>query len=140
MVAHASIHGNTAKVAHRVAEALRAKGVEVREIDLCRSDVSEAVSQAFRYGKMVLCASSYDSGVFPPMHIFLYKLGIKGYQSRRVALVENGTWAPTAGKTMHGMLETMKNIDLVEPTLTIRSAWKEEYEEQLQTLVESISL
>ena len=140
LVAHASIHGNTAKVAHRVAEALRAKGMEVREIDLCRSDVSEAVSQAFRYGKMVLCASSYDSGVFPPMHIFLYKLGIKGYQSRRVALVENGTWAPTAGKTMRGMLETMKNINIVEPTLTIRSAWKEEYEEQLQTLVESISL
>ena len=74
------------------------------------------------------------------MHIFLYKLIIKGYQSRRVALVENGTWAPTAGKTMRGMLETMKNINIVAPTLTIRSAWKEEYEEQLQTLVESISL
>ena len=138
LVAHASIHGNTAKVAHRVAEALRAKGMEVKEIDLCRSDVSEAVSQAFRYSKMVLCASSYDSGVFPPMHIFLYKLGIKGYQSRRVALVENGTWAPTAGKTMRSMLETMKNIDIADPTLSIRSAWKEEYEEQLQTLVENI--
>ncbi len=140
LVAHASIHGNTAKVAHRVAESLRAKGMEVQEIDLCRSDISEAVSQAFRYGKMILCASSYDSGVFPPMHIFLYKLGIKGYQSRCVALIENGTWAPTAGKTMRGMLETMKNITIVEPMLTIRSAWKEEYEEQLQTLMKSISL
>ena len=75
---------------------------------------------------MVLCASSYDAGVFPPMHIFLYKLGIKGYQSRRIGLVENGTWAPTAGKTMRAMLETMKDITILSPMLTIRSAWKEE--------------
>ena len=138
LVAYASIHGNTAKVAKRIAEILRTKGVEVKEIDLCRTDVSEAVAQAFCYGKMVLCASSYDAGVFPPMHVFLYKLGIKGYQSRRVALVENGTWAPSAGKTMRGMLEAMKDIQIVEPTLTIRSAWKEEYQEQLDALIDSI--
>ncbi len=138
LVAYASIHGNTAKVAKRIAEILRANNVDVKEIDLCRTDVSEAVAQAFCYGKMVLCASSYDAGVFPPMHVFLYKLGIKGYQSRQVALVENGTWAPSAGKTMRSMLEAMKDIQIVEPMLTIRSAWKEEYQEQLDTLINSI--
>ena len=138
LVAYASIHGYTAKVAKRVADMIRTKGLEVKEIDLCRTDVSEAVAQAFCYGKMVLCASSYDAGVFPPMHVFLYKLGIKGYQSRKVALVENGTWAPSAGKTMRSMLEEMKDVQIVEPMLTIRSAWKEEYQEQLDTLIDSI--
>ena len=138
LVAYASIHGNTAKVAKRIAEILRMNSVEVKEIDLCRTDVSEAVAQAFCYSKMVLCASSYDAGVFPPMHVFLYKLGIKGYQSRRVALVENGTWAPSAGKTMHGMLETMKDIQIVEPMLSIRSAWKEEYQTILDDLIEAV--
>ena len=138
LVAHASIYGNTAAVAHCIAEQLRTKGVEVREIDLCRSDISEAVSQAFRYGKMVLCAASYDGGVFPPMHAFLYKLGIKGYQSRRVGVVENGTWAPTAGKTICSMLQQMKNIEIASPILTIRSTWKEDYQQDLDALVEGV--
>ena len=109
--------------------------MEVKEIDLCSSDISEAVSQAFRFGKMVLCAASYDGGVFPPMHAFLYKLGIKGYQSRRVGIVENGTWAPTAGKTICSMLQQMKNIDIISPILIIRSAWKEDYLQDLDALV-----
>ena len=138
LVAYASIHGNTAKVAKNIAETLRTNGMKVKEIDLCRTDLSEAVAQAFCYGKMVLCASSYDAGVFPPMHVFLYKLGIKGYQSRQVALVENGSWAPSAGKTMRGMLEAMKEIQIVEPMVTIRSAWKEEYQEELNKLIDSI--
>jgi flavorubredoxin len=138
LVAYASIHGNTSKVAQNIAETLRTNGMKVKEIDLCRTDVSEAVAQAFCYGKMVLCASSYDAGVFPPMHVFLYKLGIKGYQSRQVALVENGSWAPSAGKTMRGMLEAMKEIQIVEPMVTIRSAWKDEYQEELNTLIDSI--
>ena len=138
LVAHASIHGHTAQVAQRIAEELRARGEEVVLIDLCRSDVSEAVSQASKYDKMVLCASSYDAGLFPPMHTFLHKLSIKGYQSRRVALVENGTWAPTAGKVMCHMLETMKNIQIVSPVLTIRSAWKEENQETLDQLLKEL--
>ena len=138
LVAHASIYGNTAAVAHCIADRLRSKGVEVKEIDLCRSDMSEAVSQAFRYGKMVLCAASYDGGVFPPMHEFLHKLGIKGYQSRRVGIVENGTWAPTAGKTICSMLQQMKNIEIVSPVLTIRSTWKEEYQQDLEMLVSEL--
>ena len=138
LVAHASIYGNTAAVAHYIAEQLRSNGMEVKEIDLCRSDVSEAVSQAFRFGKIVLCAASYDGGVFPPIHEFLYKLGIKGYQSRRVGIVENGTWAPTASKTICSMLQQRKNIDMVTPILTIRSAWKEDYQQDLDALVAGV--
>ena len=138
LVAHASIHGHTAQVAQRIAEELRARGEEVVLFDLCRSDASEAVSQAFKYDKMVLCASSYDAGLFPPMHTFLHKLSIKGYQSRRVALVENGTWAPTAGKVMCHMLEAMKNIQIVSPILTIRSAWKESNQETLDQLLNEL--
>ena len=138
LVAHASIYGNTAAVAQSLCDTMRSKGMEVNEIDLCRSDMSEAVSQAFRFGTMVLCAASYDGGVFPPMHEFLYKLGIKGYQSRRVGIVENGTWALTAGKTICSMLEQMKNIDIVSPILTIRSAWKEEYQQDLNALISEL--
>ena len=138
LVAHASIHGHTAQVAQRIAEELRARGEEVVLFNLCRSDTSEAVSQAFKYDKMVLCASSYDAGLFPPMYTFLHKLGIKGYQLRRVALVENGTWAPSAGKVMCHMLEAMKNIQIVSPILTIRSAWKEENQETLDQLFKEL--
>ena len=138
LVAHASIYGHTAQVAQRIADQLRERGEEVMLFDLCRSDASEAVSQAFKYDKMVLCASSYDAGLFPPMHTFLHKLSIKGYQSRRVALVENGTWAPTAGKTICSMLEQMKNIEIVSPVLTIRSAWKEDYQQDLEMLVSEL--
>ena len=138
LVAHASIHGHTAQVAQRIADQLRERGEEVMLFDLCRSDASDAVSQAFKYDEMVLCASSYDAGLFPPMHTFLHKLSIKGYQSRRVALVENGTWAPTAGKVMRGMLEAMKNIHILSPVLTIRSAWKEEDQEALDQLLNEL--
>ena len=135
LIAHASIHGHTAMVAQRIADRLCACGVEVALVDLCRCDLSEAVSLAFKYDKMVLCASSYDAGLFPPMYVFLYKLGSKGYQSRRVALVENGTWAPTAGKVMRGMVEAMEDIEVVSPTLTIRSAWKKENDAVLVELI-----
>lgn len=135
LIAHASIHGHTAKVAERIAHHLRNNNVDITLLDLCRTDASEAISQAFKYDKMVLCASSYDAGVFPPMYMFLYKLSNKNYQSRRVALVENGTWAPTAGKTMRTMLEGMKDIEIISPMLTIRSAWKEEYHAILDELI-----
>lgn len=135
LIAHASIHGHTAQVALRIAECLRADGVEVRMIDLCRTDPSEAVSLAFKYDRMVLCASSYDAGLFPPMYVFLHRLGLKGYQSRRVALVENGTWTSTAGRVMRSMVEAMKDIELISPMLSIRSAWKSEYDAVLAELI-----
>ena len=125
-VAYASIHGGTAAAAHRLAEILEAKGApKVAVSDLSRCDMAEAVEDAFRYSRMVVCASSYDADVFPPMHDFLHHLKIKNFQQRRVAIVENGSWAPTAGKVMRTMLESMKSIDIVEPVVTIRSRMKD---------------
>jgi flavorubredoxin len=94
----------------------------VELIDLCRTDVSVAVAEAFRMKRMVLAASSYDGGLFTPMYEFLHRLQIKGYKGRRVGLIENGSWAPSAGRVMKEMLAEMKDIDLVEPMVTIRSA------------------
>ena len=121
-VAYASIHGGTAVAANRLAEMLREKGAKkVVVTDLSRCDMAEAVEDAFRYSHMVVCAASYDADVFPPMHDFLHHLKIKNFQNRKVAIMENGSWAPTAGRVMRGMLESMKNIEIVEPMVTIRS-------------------
>lgn len=125
-VAYASIHGGTAVAANRLAEILREKGApKVVVTDLSRCDMAEAVEDAFRYSHMVVCAASYDADVFPPMHDFLHHLKMKAYQKRRVAIVENGSWAPTAGRVMRAMLEGMKEIEIVEPVVTIRSRMKE---------------
>lgn len=126
LVAYASIHGGTAVAANRFADILREKGApKVVVTDLSRCDMAEAVEDAFRYSHMVVCAASYDADVFPPMHDFLHHLKLKNYQNRKVAIVENGSWAPTAGRVMRGMLEGMKNIEIVEPMVTIRSRMKE---------------
>lgn len=125
-VAYASIHGGTAVAANRLAGILREKGApKVVVTDLSRCDMAEAVEDAFRYSHMVVCAASYDADVFPPMHDFLHHLKMKNYQKRRVAIVENGSWAPTAGRVMRAMLEGMKEIEIVEPVVTIRSRMKE---------------
>jgi len=126
LVAYASIHGNTAKAAKKLAEILSAKGAaKVVVTDLSRDDMAEAVEDAFRYDKVVLAAASYDGGLFPCMEDFLHHLKAKGYQKRKVALLENGTWAPSAGKCMKAILETMKNIAICEPMVTIKSTMKE---------------
>ena len=124
-IAYASIHGGTKKVAEKLAEILREKGApKVSIADLCRDDMAEAVEDAFRMSKLVVAAASYDADVFPPMHDFLHHLKLKAYQKRRVGIIENGSWAPCAGRIMKGMLETMKEIEIVEPIVTIRSAMK----------------
>ena len=124
-IAYASIHGGTKKVAEKLAEILREKGApKVSIADLCRDDMAEAVEDAFRMSKLVVAAASYDADVFPPMHDFLHHLKLKAYQKRRVGIIENGSWAPCAGRIMKGMLETMKEIEIVEPMVTIRSAMK----------------
>lgn len=134
-IAHASIHGNTAKAAEKLKEILEEAGAEkVAIADLCREDMHEAVEDAFRYDRLVLAASSYDAGVFPPMAKFLHHLKTKNYQKRTVAIMENGSWAPTAARTMKAELEGMKNIELVEPTITIKSAMKPENVEQMKEL------
>lgn len=137
-VAYASIYGGTAEVALKIADTLRNLGVEVITADLARCDASQALADAFRMSRMVLCASSYDAGVFPPMHHFLHHLKMKNFQNRRVALVENGSWAPTAGRVMRSMLEEMKNIEIVEPVVTIKSRMKAEDAEAIEALVKSI--
>ena len=138
-IAHASIHGNTAAAAERLVEILKAKGcTKVAISDLCRDDLGEAIEDAFRYGKMVCMASSYDAGVFPPMYDFLHHLDIKAYQRRRVALVENGSWAPSAAKTMRPMLEAMKQVEVVEPVVTLRGKMKETDIPALEALAEAI--
>ena len=125
-IAYASIHGNTAYAAEQFAEMLRNKGVDnVVITDLSRCDIAEAVEDAFRYDRMVLAAASYDAGVFPIMQDFLHHLQPKAFQNRTVGLIENGSWAPTAAKTMRNILETMKNITIVEPVVTIKSVLKE---------------
>ena len=125
-VAYASIHGGTAAAANRLAQILREKGApKVVVADLSRCDMAEAVEDAFRYSHMVVCATSYDADVFPPMHDFLHHLKLKNYQSRKVAIVENGSWAPTAGRVMRAMLEGMKNIAILDTMVTIRSRMKD---------------
>lgn len=125
-IAYASIHGNTAYAAEQFAEMLRNKGVDnVVITDLSRCDIAEAVEDAFRYDRMVLAAASYDAGVFPIMQDFLHHLQAKAFQNRTVGLIENGSWAPTAAKTMRNILETMKNITIVVPVVTIKSVLKE---------------
>ena len=125
-IAYASIHGNTAYAAEQFAEMLRNKGVDnVVITDLSRCDIAEAVEDAFRYDRMVLAAASYDAGVFPIMQDFLHHLQAKAFQNRTVGLIENGSWAPTSAKTMRNILETMKNITIVEPVVTIKSVLKE---------------
>ncbi|MDE5849089.1 MAG: MBL fold metallo-hydrolase [Muribaculaceae bacterium] len=125
-IACASIHGNTLEAAEYLAEELRRLGVkDVFVADLTRLDISEAVAEAFKYPKAVFCASSYDAGLFTPMHTFLHVLAAKGYCNRKAAIVENGSWAPSAGKVMCAMLSEMKAIDVMPDTLTIRGAFKE---------------
>ena len=124
-IAFASIHGGTAAAAEKLAKILRAKGApKVSVADLSRDDMAEAVEDAFRMSKLVVAASSYDSGVFPPMYDFLHHLQIKSFQKRRVAIVENGSWAPSAGRVMRAMLSEMKELEIVEPMVTIRSRMK----------------
>lgn len=138
-VAYASIHGNTAVAAKQFAEMLREKGaVKVTVSDLSRSDMAENVEDAFRYNKLVLASASYDGGVFPVMQDFLLHLKAKNYQNRTIAIIENGSWAPSAARTMKGILETMKNLTVLDNIVTIKSTVKPETVTVLETLADDI--
>ena len=138
-IAYASIHGGTRKAAEKLAEILRAKGApKVSVADLSRDDMAEAVEDAFRMSKLVVAAASYDGDVFPPMYDFLHHLKLKTYQKRRVGILENGSWAPSAGRVMKGMLEQMKEIEIVEPIVTIRSTLKQGDIPALEALADAI--
>lgn len=126
LIAVASIHGNTMEAANKLADLLRAKGVEkVVVSDLAREDMAEVIEDAFRYDRMILAAASYDGGVFSCMKDFLYRLQAKAYQNRKVGIVENGSWGPTAARAMKEILATMKNLTVSENVVTIRSTMKE---------------
>ncbi|MBO5341529.1 MAG: FprA family A-type flavoprotein [Lachnospiraceae bacterium] len=139
LVAYASIYGNTAGAAKKIAEMLKEKGAKkVAVTDLARDDMAEALEDAFRYDKMVLACSTYDGGIFPCMEDFLSHLKAKNYQKRTVALIENGTWAPMAGKKMREALEGMKEVTVLEQTVTIRSAVKEDTLAALDALADAL--
>lgn len=138
-IAYASIHGGTAAVAHRLAEILREKGAKkVSVADLSRDDMAEAVEDAFRMSRLVVAASSYDAGVFTPMHDFLHHLQIKSFQKRRIGIIENGSWAPSAGRVMRAMLSEMKELEIVEPMVTIRSRMKQTDLPALEALADAL--
>lgn len=138
-IAHASIHGNTAEAAAKLKEILLAKGCKkVAICDLCREDQAEAIEDAFKYGKMVLAASSYDAGLFPPMYDFIHHLQLKTWQKREVALIENGSWAPSAGRVMTQMMQEMKDITIKGDLVTLRGKMKSTDIPALEALADAI--
>lgn len=139
LVAYSSIYGHTKQAAEELGEKLQANGVDVTVMDLARCDLAEAVAQAFRYSKLVLAAPSYNGDVFPFTRCFIEHLTERNYQNRTVAIIENGTWAPTAGRVMRKMLENSKNLTLLDQTVTIKSALNDASRAQLDALAEALS-
>ena len=138
-IAYASIHGNTAKAAKKLAEMLEEKGAKrVAIADLSRDDLAEAVEDAFRHDKLVVASSTYDGGLFPCMEDFLLHLKAKNFQKRTVGIMENGSWAPMAGKKMREILEGMKDITICEPVVTIKSTMKEDTVKVMDELAEKL--
>ena len=138
-IAYASIHGNTADAARKMAKLLEENGAKKVAIsDLTRDDMAEAIEDAFRYDKIILAASSYNAEVFPPMEQFLNHLKSKNYQNRKVGIIENGTWAPSAARTMKDILSKMKNITICEKTVTIMSKMNEESVAKMEELAKNI--
>ena len=140
LVAYASIHGNTRKAAQLLGEMLKENGAEkVVVSDLAREDMAEVIEDAFRYDRMIVMAPTYDAGVFPVMEDFLRHLKAKNYNSRKVGIVENGSWAPMAGKVMRGILDEMKNITYCDTTVTIKSALNADSTEALKALAKEMA-
>ncbi|MBR6046214.1 MAG: FprA family A-type flavoprotein [Ruminococcus sp.] len=139
-IACASIHGNTLAAAEKLKEMLEARGAEkVSLSDLTRDDLAEAIEDAFRYDRLVLMSASYDGGVFPIMEDLLCHLRAKNYQNRKIAIVENGSWAPSAGRVIKGYTEQLKNITMIEPMVTIKSALNSESEAALAKLADALT-
>lgn len=137
LIAYASIHGNTKEAAYKLAESIGNRE-KVILTDLSREDMSKAIGDAFRYDRMVVAAPTYDGGMFPVMEDFLRHLKGKAYQKRKVGIIENGSWAPLAGKLMKGLLEEMKEIEIIEPIVTVNSALNEESTKAVETLAKAL--
>ncbi len=138
LVACASIHGNTKNAALKMVEILKEKGANAEFIDITRADTAKAVSEAFKYSKLILAASSYDGGMFMPMNDYLSRLAHKNFQNRKVGIIENGSWAPISGKALKAVLEGMKNVTICENTVSIKSVAKAENIEQMKRLADEI--
>ncbi len=140
IVAYASIHGNTERAAQEMADVLRESGVEVVKLfDLTQGDQSYVVEDAFMVENMIVAAASYDAGLFPPMEHFLHHLKSKNYNGRKVGIIENGSWAPSAAKVMRSIIEGFKGVDLYDEVITIRSSYKESDRESMRRMAEWIS-
>lgn len=138
-IAYASIHGNTKQAALKMYDILKSKtDKKISIADLSRSDIAEDVEDAFRYSKMIVAAPTYDGGVFPIMNDFLHHLEIKAYKNRKVGIIENGSWAPMAGKVMTSYFEKMKNVEIVPTKISIRSSLKEDSTALLEQLADEI--
>lgn len=138
-IAYASIHGNTAAAAQQLKALLESKGApKVSIADLSREDMAEAIEDAFRYDRLVLACSTYNMGIFTPMESFLHQLKAKGYQKRKVGLIENGTWAPMAAKLMKAQLEEMSNITVLDPVVSIKSSLKGEIPDAMVQLADEL--
>lgn len=137
-IAYASIHGNTAVAAKKMGEMLEARGEKVSLFDLSRDDMAEAIEDAFRYDKLILAAPTYDAALFPCMEDFLYHLKIKNYQKRTIGIIENGTWAPMAGKLMKAYAEQFKDCTVIEPVVTIKSTMNESTVKAMEELANQI--
>ena len=138
-IAYASIHGNTAEAVGYLEDELKKRGIQnITVADLSRDDLSLAISNAFAYNKMILAASSYNCSVFPPMENFLKQLSAKNYQNRKIGLIENGSWAPSAGKCMKEIISAMKNIEICEPMVTIKTRLDNTSKDEMNQLIEGI--
>lgn len=138
-IAYASIHGNTAKAAKKLKEILEAKGApKVSIADLARDDMAEAIEDAFRYDRVVCCCATYDGGMFPCMEDFLAHLKAKNYQKRKMGFMENGSWGPVAAKKMKAVVETMKDITIVDPVVTIRSTMNDANIQTMEELADAL--
>lgn len=140
-IACSSIYGNTLKAAKKMTEILKEKGIKNVVLgDLTKDDWAEAVSNAFKYSKLIVASSSYNTGLFPPMDYFLHRLKERNFQKRKVGIIENGSWAPSAGKCMKNILQDMKDIEIIEPVITIKSTMTDDNLKQMKNLADEISL
>lgn len=137
-LAYASIHGNTAVAAQKLAEILERKGAKVAAFDLARCDMAEAVGSAFRYDKLVVASPTYDAALFPCVEDFLYHLKIKNYQKRTIGIVENGSWAPMAGKLIKAYADGFKGSKVIEPMVTIKSTLNEASTQAMEAMAEAL--
>ena len=138
LIAYTSVYGNTRKAVEQLAETLKASGQNVIVCDLARSDMSQVVANAFRYNKLVLATTTYNNDIFPFMREFIEHLTARGFCNRTVAIMENGSWAPSAARVIKGLLEKSKNLTFVEPVVTLRSALSEESTKQLELLAKAL--